>query len=368
MTKTVSVYFNGTDDSKHIPEYGNYVALAALLDQMTIKNNDNFSLCVEGCGIETQDIRDLGIIFAFHLEKQVLKVAKQVEDMVKSNKEKIILNIYGFSRGGVAAFLLAQKLKHISADFLTINIASFEPVPGNFIMGVYGDLLLGVGSTLSAAVADLTECKNIANALVLFTNQPLPDIACHAPIFPAFPATCSMDLDVTPGCHRGAVVFNKSGDSIGAANNESVIVFHRIVEFMKKCGTSFDFKQFQLANNLVQDEKSSALLDMYNELARKTHTKDGGQKRSMHLRNVLFTAKDKKRYLNRYHQQLCGVKQINDGDCILSIENCNPQRMNSELRNAIQFMQLALMLAMVWMVYSKYWGEPALKSPSGPRF
>ncbi len=256
MTRTFSVYFNGTDDSKDIPEYGDYVALAALLDHMTVKDNDNFSLCVEGCGIETRDFRDLGIIFAFHLEQQALKVAKQIEDLVKSSKEKIILNIYGFSRGGVAAFLLAQKLKHISADFLAINIASFEPVPGNFIMGVYGDLLLGAGSTLSAAVADLTECKNIANALVLFTNQPLPDIACHAPILPAFPATSNVEIDVTPGCHRGAVVFTKSGNSVGAANNESVIVFHRIVEFMKRCGTTFDFKQFQLFDYLVPDEKS----------------------------------------------------------------------------------------------------------------
>src|SRR3990167_5471225 len=237
MVKTISVYFNGTDDDNDVPEHGR-ITLAALLDQMTVKDHNNFSICVNGCGVETQDIRDLGAIFTFHLEKQVLNIAKQVEEMVKSSEDKVVLNVYGFSRGGAAAFWLGQKLKHISADRLTINVASFEPVPGNFITGVYGDLLLGTNSTLSAAVADLTECKNIANALVLFTNQPLPDIACHAPILPSLPTTCKAEIDVTPGCHKGAVAFYKSGESIKPANDESEIAFHRVVDFMQKCGTS----------------------------------------------------------------------------------------------------------------------------------
>ena len=68
----------------------------------------------------------LGFIFTFHLEQQVLKIATQVKKMLNDSDEKIILNIYGFSRGAVAAFLLCQKLKAISPEHLTINVASFE--------------------------------------------------------------------------------------------------------------------------------------------------------------------------------------------------------------------------------------------------
>jgi len=326
--------------------------------------------------VETQDIRDLGAIFTFHLEKQVLKIAKQVEEMVKSSDDKIVLNVYGFSRGGAAAFWLCQKLKHISPDRLTINVASFEPVPGNFIMGVYGDLLLGTNSTLSAAVADLTECKNIADMLILYTNQPLPDIACHAPILPVLPTTCKTEVDVTPGCHKGAVAFYKEGESIQAANNESAIVFHRIVEFMQKCGTSFNFDRLRLDRDLVYSSKSKQestdprLLRLYEGLAGKTAFSDAGQNRSMHLRNTIFTAKDSKRYLNRYHQKLCNVENASDKDCVLSIQNRNPQRMSAQYHRAIQFMQLAFVLAMVWTIYNKYFSEPTLENNNQlrPRF
>jgi hypothetical protein len=258
---------------------------------------------------------------------------------------------------------LAQKLKHLSADRLTINIASFEPVPGNFITGVYGDILLGTNSTLSAAVADLTECKNIANMLVLFTNQPLPDIACHGPILPAFPVSAKTEVDVTPGCHKSAVAFYKSKDAIQPANNESAVVFHRIVEFMQKCGTTFNLKKYQLDRTLdCSTESIQMLVSLYNDLARKTSFNDGGRNRSMHLRNTIFTAVDNKQYLNRYHQQLDGVENTSDSDCVLSIQNRNPQRMTPQHRQAIQFLQLAFVLAMAWMIYNKYFNEPSIEN------
>lgn len=365
MTKIISVYFNGTDDRNAVPKHGR-ITLAALLDQITIKDDiNNYSICVNGCGIETQDIRDLGAIFTFHLEKQVLKIAKQVKDMVNDSEDKVVLNVYGFSRGGAAAFLLCQKLKHISAEYLTINVASFEPVPGNFILGVYGDLLFGTNSTLSAAVADLTECKNIANMLVLFTNKPLPDIACHAPILPALPVSCETEVDVTPGCHKSAVSFYKEENSIQPSNNESAIVFHRIVEFMQKCGTTFNFDQLLLDPNLIYSSESEQgsvevdkhrLLSLYEELTRKTAFLNDGQNRSMHLHNTIFT-KDSKQYLNRYHQQLCNVETVNDKDCVLTIQNNNPQRMSTQQRHMIQFTQLAFLIAMMLIIYNKYFNE-----------
>lgn len=360
MPKIINVYFNGTDDSNDVPDIGR-ITLAALLDQLTVKDElDNFSICVNGCGVETQDIRDLGAIFTFHLEKQVTEIAKQIEDIAKFNQ--VTLNVYGFSRGGAAAFWLCQKLKHIPADKLSINVASFEPVPGNFVTGVYGDILLGTNTTLSAAVADLTACKNIKNMLVLFTNQPLPDIVCHAPLLPAFPSNCKTTVDVTPGCHKSAVSFYICGQAVRPTNTESAIVFHRIIEFMQQCGTIFDFTKLKLNSQLIHSteikEDNSRLLKLYDELARKTAFSDHSIKRSMHLHNTIFTKADNKKYLNRFHQELLG-KEANDKDSMLSIEHTNTQRVSPQQRKAVQFMQLVLALAIAWNIYNKYFNEPA---------
>lgn len=200
------------------------------------------------------------------------------------------------------------------------NIASFEPVPVNFIASVNRDLFFGTKTTLAARVADLTRCDNIGNMLVLFTNQPLPDIWGFAPILPTLPTTCALEVDVTPGRHDSAVSFYKDGQSVQEQNIESAIVFHRIVEFMQKCGTTFNFELVQLSDNLVSSD-SEQLLDLYAELARNT---EGNQARSMHLKNSIFTTANKE-YLNIYHkklgQKLLQVQGVSDEDCILSMQH-----------------------------------------------
>lgn len=366
MSKIISVYFNGTDDEDTVPDYG-CITLAALLHQMTVTDDlHNFSICVNGCGIETRDFRDLGGIFTFHLEKQVLKIANLVEGMVKSSVDEIILNIYGFSRGGAAAFWLCQKLKHIPIDRLKINVVSCEPVPGNFVTVVYGDLLLGINSTLSSAVSNLTPCQNISNMLVLFTNEPLPDIACHAPILPALPSSCNTEIDVTPGCHKNAVAFYKRGTLIESRNDESAIVFHRVVEFMQKSGTKFNFNSFDFDTDLIfskeiklDDKNKDKLLRLYEGVVRRRELCYGEQKRSMHFNNTIFTTSETKKYLNHYHQKLSN-ENINDKNCVFTLHNRNPVPMNHQYHQAIRITQLMLLLAVTLMIYNKFSKESNL--------
>jgi hypothetical protein len=354
MSKIISVYFNGTDDTNRIPEQGMRISLATKLARMTIKSDGNESICVNGCGMDNKDIRDLGMIFSYHLANQVSAIARKVEDRIKTGNEKIILNVYGFSRGGAAAFLLCQKLKHISAEYLTINVAAVEPVPGNMITGVYGDVLLGTNCTLSAAVADLTECKNIGNMLILLTNEPLPDMLCHAPILPALPDSCQAEIDVTPGCHKGAVAFRHLGDSIGALNDESAVVFHRVIEFMKKCGTSFDYQRRSATDSedsfLDQDE----IRDVYQRLATKaSFQSEKSQLRHMHLYNAIFTATGQKKYVNRHHQMLSDPENLNDEDCLMTVKNRNPRRITPQYRHGVVIMEMVFVLAVAAIIYSK---------------
>lgn len=350
MAKIISVYFNGTCDSNNIPETGK-ISLAALLNYMTETNTDsNYSFCINGCG-ESRDIRDFGVVFSFHLEKQVLNLTKQIEEIINADEDNVVLNIYGFSRGGVAAFLLCQIFKLIPEERLTINVAAIDPVPLNFTTSVYGDLLFGTNSTLSSAVADLSECHNIDNMLVLFTNQPMPDIWGFAPILPALPTSCIFDVDVTPGRHASAVSFSKEGSSIRARNDESVLVFHRVIEFMKQCGTKFDFSRFQLNDNLISSE---LLLNLYSELARKT---ENSTTRSMHLWSTIFTAASKP-YLNRYHQRLSTEEIANDEDCALTIKTRQPLSISPQQRKLIIITQVVFALAMVFIIYNKFISAP----------
>jgi len=136
-----------------------------------------------------------------------MNIVQHVQDLLKENEEKICLNVFGFSRGGVAALLLAQKLKTIPRDRLTINIAALEPVPGNFTTTVDYDLTFKKNKTISSAIYDLSDCNNVDRILLLYINEPMPDVVGHAPILPILPETCRSEIDVTPGCHKGAATF-----------------------------------------------------------------------------------------------------------------------------------------------------------------
>lgn len=349
MNKVISVYFNGTSEKDTIPDSGN-ISLATLLYAMTeVDNTNNFSICVEGCGVKSSDWRDLGGIFAFHLKKQVMNVVAQIEKIVRESEtdNPIILNIFGFSRGGVAAFLLCQELKNYPIERLKINLFAIDPVPGNFISSVYGDIFWGINSTLSASVADLTNCLNISDMLVLFTSSPMPAIVCHAPILPAYPSSCHTEVDVTLGCHQEALAWSKSGDEIYPENNESGIVLPRVLTFLEKSGTRFNYHRFNLSYLTFEKD---VLLNHYHTLLKSDARKEPSSTRAMHLGNTIFKVPARKKFLNRHHQELSGVTAINDQDCLLTIEKNAPK----PFHGMNQYLSLILMLAMMLIVFNTY--------------
>jgi len=117
------------------------------------------------------------------------------------------------------------------------------------------------------------------------------------------------------------------------------------------------------------------ILEIYAPLAISAVFNNGGQSqsqsqsRSMHLSNIIFTIKKDKRYLNCHHKKLSNVDDASDKDCLLTIRNRNPQPMSRQHRRAIQFMQLAFVLAMAGIIY-KYFNEPSMEveNQMRPRF
>tara|TARA_R110002110_G_C13469307_1_gene719847 strand:+ start:14947 stop:16173 length:1227 start_codon:yes stop_codon:yes gene_type:complete len=313
MSKSLNIYINGTDEPNGLD--GFVTSLANVLHEMTEQTDTQKSICIDGCAINNSDPRDLGAIFTFNLEKQVDSLVNTIKKQI-SDGEKLKLNLYGFSRGGAAVFWICEKLKTIDPSLLEINVCSFEPVPGNFIRGSYIDNISGFKSTLSGIISDLSDCKNINKVMALFTNQPLPDIACHGPILPVMPPQAQVRVDVLPGCHKGAELFH-SGHTLTAYNNESAISFHVVTRFLESCGTTFNKGRFNLEGKLAQE---SSLLGLLN------HAKAGvqGTSRSMHFYNEIQTSTEKT-YLNLAHKNLLtGQENDDSSDCILSVKNTTP--------------------------------------------
>lgn len=361
----ISVYFNGTDESNQIFKSGiGMVSLPAILSELTVQNKSHISLCYNGCGINNPYYRDLGIIFTYHLESQVSDAAKRIEAAVRESRDEVTVNVYGFSRGGVGAFLLCQKLKHIPSDRLRLNVVAFEPVPGNFVITTHCDFFLGTNNSVSASVSDLTTCNNISNMLILFTNEPLPDIAAHAPILPTCPKSCNTEIDVTPGCHKGAVAFMSSLGSIKPMNKESVLVFHRVMEFMERSGTLFDLSRIKFGGQMefLEDlkdnpaEKMRIIRRLYEDLVGKQKF-HGSNQRAMHLSNTIFTKPDGKTYLNRYHQNLCGEANVSDEKNILSLKQYHSERATDKYHSQSKILQLLLVLAIGFYIYNKFTKE-----------
>jgi hypothetical protein len=320
MTKIINVYINGSLDSNKMPLNGS-ISLATLLHHLTVRNDNSLSSCINGCALESYDIRDLYMAFSFHTGAQAARIAREVEQEVNDSEDPIVLNIYGFSRGAIAAFMACLKLKHVDRTQLTINVAAFDPVPLNFERSVKADMFFGTGTTLSSKVADLGTCLNVGEMLVLFTNRPYPGFMGFSPILPSLPDTSHFEVDVMPGKHEDAVAFTLNQGVVSAVNTQSILMFHRIVKFMQNCGTVFDFSRLQFDENLVVQADSEHLLGFYAEAV---HNSAAQHDRSMHLNNKIHTIHSEERiYLNRHHQTLAGVAP-NDDQCILTVER-NPQ-------------------------------------------
>jgi len=168
MAQTINVFINGTDEEIHdLTEYNGLTSLANILHALA-KKEDSLNICLNGCSINNSHPLDLGALFTFHLEQQVNEIVQKVKEEINKNG-KVHLNLYGFSRGGAAVLWLCKKLKDISPEQLTINASAFEPVPGNFVRGVYVDKLSGANTTLASQISDLSDCKNISRLQILFT-------------------------------------------------------------------------------------------------------------------------------------------------------------------------------------------------------
>lgn len=296
MNITISVFFSGTGH-----DINDVNMLAGLLNELTETNETQKKIGFDGCG---QAFGFNGSIFGTGLDIQCQQVIEQVETEIKKGN-KVTLNAFGHSRGGIGAIMLAQQLSGIDPKILEINLGLHDQVPGNYITTSTLDIF---DISLAQKTMDLRECKPLKRVLSLYPNQPLPAIACHAPLVGLYPKHTIVDEDVIAGCHAGAQMQSVNDEMISfEPYPENIISFARMYSFLKQCGTHFKPLPAIILNGqyIKEDQIDQALIDIYQTENNKAS--DAIYRDCHSARGVYINTKQTARYFNLHHQRLLGV-------------------------------------------------------------
>ena len=193
-----------------------------------------FKLSFDGCGV-TSGVA--GIIFAQGLDAQCRVVAAWVRKLAAGNNLRTARRVrvvgVGLSRGGIACMKLARVLAaKDTSSICELRLLLFDPVPGNCV---------STGFPFTAhSSRDLRDCTNLRSVLAIYPHEPLPDIAMHAPVLPVYPETCLVEVDVTLGCHQGAL-FDTVRSPSSSVDRASNLSFDRIRRFLESNDVTLDF-------------------------------------------------------------------------------------------------------------------------------
>lgn len=277
MNKTISVYFSGTGFSIDDESF-----LASYLHSITKESHTQIKMGFNGCGV---DYGFNGTIFGSGLDKQCEEVIDCVIQQIKDGHQ-ITLNVYGHSRGGIAALLLAKQLGGIDKEKLAINLALLDPVPGNFITT---SSIEPFKISLANKAMDLSDCQPLRNVLALYPYIPLPAIACHAPLFVSYPKETEIEEEVIDGCHAQAEQ---------RENFSSELAELRVKEFLVKNGTQLqkerDYNNTEAMKEIYLNIYNTKLANIDQSDSRKTHS----------ARGIIINATPGAKYFNSHHKRL----------------------------------------------------------------
>lgn len=293
MRKYISVFFSGTGfgiDEQHY--------LAAKLYSHVDEARDQIAIGFNGCEV---DYGCRGMLFGTGLDQQCSSVISKVMEQIKAG-HTVTLNIYGHSRGGIAALMLAKQLSHVDPASLEINLGLLDPVPGNLVTT---STLDPFKISLANKTMDLTDCTPLRSVLALYPYQPLPSIACHAPLFPDYPEQSKVEVEVIPGCHAAA-------EAIGS-RPESRIAALRFYQFFKKRGTKFSSSLYfcDIGASALDDEGNiNFLLQKSYRKANQRFGSDGVIRSGHSSSGVILKAKQGEySFFNKHHAELARGEQ-----------------------------------------------------------
>jgi len=184
-----------------------------------------YKVSFEGCGVS---LPVQGTLFATGLREQCAIVRTYVDSFISAGVV-VKINFVGLSRGGIGGCYLAQELHNYRRDQVVLNMLLFDPVPGNLVWMARLDL---AGLMNANRSMDVTSCQILDRVVVLYPHEPLPAIAFHAPVIPAFPKNCQLEEEVILGCHQGALWLHARADTC--------LAFVLIRDFLLERGSQLD--------------------------------------------------------------------------------------------------------------------------------
>jgi hypothetical protein len=314
MKITISVFFSGAGH-----EISDVNTLLHLLKAHINTSRSQKVLAFDGCGV-THGTR--GVIFGTGLDEQCQQVIEEVAAEIKLGNV-VSLNVYGHSRGAIAALMLAKQLSVVELDLLEINLALLDPVPGNLITTSTLDLF---NISLAKKTMDLRECNPLKRVLALYPHQPLPAVAVHAPLFSLYPKHTQVEEEVIAGCHAQAQ-FHEFYLNQVVFEQESFIAFALIFRFLKECGSQFkplpNLKVGGLPDlDIHIDKLDEALITVYQAANTGNHKKSY---RTCHsATGIRINTKNQAPYFNLHHQRLENVPRNKSQARVTLEENQGP--------------------------------------------
>lgn len=319
-TIVLSVYFSGTGLFTGLSDQENREdsdTISSALFRCSEHKENQISHGFLGCGIVGGF---LGGIYGAGINGQVRSVENLVHNINKNHPgKKIILNMYGHSRGGITAILAAKALGNVTAFKLDINMALLDPVPGNF--GIT-QALDPADCTLADQAIDLSNCANLKNVLRLYPygGGIIMPLMAHTPLVSTFPKDCTVTEDVITGIHvdtenlkfkreQGRI---KKSDKNGKLIEEvvydypyriqAIAALDLVTRFMQKYGTRYeaDTEWRTIRKTALTDE---LLLNYYNEIV--THKRIKASSKPTHSKeSVEIVAVPGRRWVNEHHKQI----------------------------------------------------------------
>ena len=279
MNKTISVYFCGSGFSI------DKTSLTAELFNLTVESTTQIKMGFNGCGI---DYGFTGNIFGSGLDEQCKKVIDRVIQEINDGHQ-VTLNVYGHSRGGIAALLLAKQLSDIDKEKLAINLALLDPVPGNLMTTAYVD---PCNISLANKSMDLSGCKPLRKVLALYPHKPMFAIMCHAPLLASYPQETEVDEEAINGCHS----------DIEEMTTASNLAHVRVMEFLIINGTELRLNENEVVIFKNADRMKRLYLRGYAETLR--YVTETPSKKTHSARGMVITTTPEARYLNTRHRSL----------------------------------------------------------------
>lgn len=262
------------------------------LDEDFVRSDDgnglHFKLIFDGCAVA---YGTSGMLWGTGLDAQADLLRSRMTALrdILGKEKRIILNLFGLSRGGVACFIAARKLAKWDPAELDVNILAFDPVPGNFVATAKLDFF---GLSNAWANMDLTKSAVVKTALLLYPYEALPTLAVHAPMIPKFSPTTSACYEVILGCHQGAM-FNTGYQSALDILLSAVLVRN----FLTSHGTRLEVAQITSYYSITESsllQRLTAEKDSNITSTRSTHSKGG----------IEIKRRADREYLNKTHYLL----------------------------------------------------------------